>query len=41
MTSIKPIKILMEMIKNIIFKLENLKGLARQQYVHIKANFIE
>jgi hypothetical protein len=41
MTSIKPIKMLMEMIKNMILKLENLKVLARQQHLHIKTNFTE
>jgi len=41
MTSINPIKILMEVIKNIILKLENLKVLARQQHLHIKTNFTE
>jgi hypothetical protein len=41
MTSIKPIEILMEMIKNMILKFEDLKVLARQQHLHMKTNFTE
>jgi len=41
MTRIISIKILMEIIKSMILKLENLEVLARQQHLHVKTNFTE